>query len=236
MSAEISAQVAKLREKIVESCDTFGAEVVTLIQQENIELLQWIKYLTESQRTGIADNLINGLLCSIREAAACAALGLIRPALFAMRSQVDLTLAWLYFKDHSVEWNTVNERGESFKLKKEILEYLNSNFPGFSARLTLLTEVKLRTTADPYKLLSAHVHAQSELVLPRTEDLADVVHEKKLSIEGVGIAKETCEYISDILMCFYVANWDAIPSAITQGIEKRLNTKNNHMKRFFEGA
>ncbi|MDP9990380.1 hypothetical protein J2W28_000237 [Variovorax boronicumulans] len=236
MTSEISDQVTKLRDKIIESCDAFGEESVALMQQETTELLQWIKYILESQLTGTADNLINGLLCSIREAAACAALGLVRPALFAMRSQVDLTLAWLYFKDHPVEWNSVNERGESFKLKKEILDYLTLNFPGFSARLSLLTEVKLRTTVDPYKLLSAHVHAQSELVLPKTENLADVVHEKSLSIECVGIAKETCEYISDILICFYTNNWDAIPAGITQAIEKRLDKKINHKKRFFDGA
>lgn len=236
MTSEISEQVTKLREKIVNSCDSFGEECVALMQQETRELLLWIKYLSESQQTGIADNLIGGLLCSVRESAACVALGLVRPALFAMRSQVDLTLSWLYFKDHSVEWNTVNERGESFKLKKELLEYLTANFPGFSARLTLLTEVKLRTTADPYRLLSAHVHAQSEQVLPKTEDLADVVHDKGMALECIGMAKETCEYIGDILMCFYAKNWEAIPTKITQGIEKRLDQKIGHKKRFFEGS
>ena len=235
MNNEISKQVEELKNKSSAAADAFGNEVVLLMQNESSLLLHWLKYIIESQQTGTANGLLEGACSSIRETAACVSLGLVRPALFAMRAQVDLILAWLYFKDHPIEWKNVNDHGEGFKMKKDILEYLSNNFKGFSARLTLLKEVATRSTEDPYRLLSAHVHAQSDLVLPAAQNLSDVVEKRELAIECTKVASEACEYISDILMALYATKWTAIPDQIKSTVEERLKLKKGHRDRFFAG-
>lgn len=235
MSDELKTQIAELRAKILSSCDEFGEEAVQLIQQESLMLLHWLRYIIDSQRTGVANSLIEGVICSLKEAAACAAIGFVRPALFAMRAQIDLALGWLYFKDHPVEWKTVNERANHFKLKKDILEYLSIHYPGFDVRFRLLTEVKTRQSDDPYRLLSAHVHAQSALVLPQADSLSDVVKAKALTLECPALVKETSEYLSDILISVYADKWAAIPESVQQNIQSRLEQKKGHLERFFQG-
>ena len=42
----------------------------------------------------------------------------------SIRLQIDLALAWVYFKDHHVEWGGVQATGDGFKTKKELLDYL----------------------------------------------------------------------------------------------------------------
>ena len=43
-----------------------------------------------------------------------------------MRAQVDILLAWLYFRDHPVEWKHVELTGEKYHLVSEVLKYLRT--------------------------------------------------------------------------------------------------------------
>lgn len=199
-------------------------------------MLQWLQYLNGSQRTKVADDLLDGAGSSIRESAACIALGLVRPALFSMRTHIDLLLAWLYFKDHPVEWRTLNETGEGYRLKREILDYLKDNFVGFRNRFSILTEVAERSTIDPYRLLSAHIHAQSAIVMPFANNLSDVVRGEKLSSECALLWRDVVEFVSDILTSVYALKWAAMPDAVKKSVEARLKSKKgNYHERFFDG-
>lgn len=234
MPAQITKQVEILSEQAGAFAASHGAKVVIQFQSECILLIEWIRYLSMSQRTSVADSLLDGASSSIREAAACLALGLVRPALFSLRMQIDLILAWLYFKDHPVEWRTVNDFAESFKLKREILDYLSDHYKGFSARFAVLKEVAARQTEDPYRLLSAHVHAQSVPALPIAINLADVVRDEAVCTECTIMAREVCEFTSDILSCVYGSKWAALPGTVRSTIEARLASgKKGTADRFF---
>jgi hypothetical protein len=117
MNATVTKQVIDLLQKVQKFSSVKGEGIVSQIEGKSSLLLLWIPYLN-LQKTGTADELLDGALSSLREVAACSGLGLVRPALLAMRTEIDLMLSWLYFKDHHVEWHYVNATGDGFKLKK----------------------------------------------------------------------------------------------------------------------
>ena len=232
---EVETQIGELIFAVQEFSAGNAASILEGINAACSDLLLWLTYLNAYERTGTADLLLDGVASSVRECAACAALGFVRPALFSARTQIDLLLGWLYFKDHPVEWNAVNERGEGFKLKRELLDYYGEYMQGYKMRFGLLQEVADRSESDPYRLLSAHIHAQSSMVLPDAMSLKDVVRSSSLVKQLPQLLIEVNEYVGDVLISMFARKWASIPGEIIDHIVLRLNTKKNQRERFFEG-
>jgi hypothetical protein len=87
----------------------FGEQTVGEMEGAAAILVVWVHYLSCSKSRGVCDSLLDGTIACLREATACLALGLVRPAIFAIRTQLELTLAWIYYNDHHIEWNGVRE-------------------------------------------------------------------------------------------------------------------------------
>ncbi|WP_175812324.1 hypothetical protein [Burkholderia contaminans] len=221
MSAQ--AQVNDLRERVNSFATSDGIEVVSSIEKNSALVLQWLPYL-DRLKTGVADELISGVASSLVEAAACAALGLVRPSLFSMRTEIDVMLTWLYFKDHRIEWENVNVTGDGFKLKKEMFEYFTRYFDGFGERYGILKNTASRAEVDTYRFLSAHIHSQSAITLPVAHNLVEVVRDRKTCDELAEIAKAVDEYISDFLMALFARDWVHIPKKLMEHLEARFKT------------
>lgn len=217
-------QLDELLGSVREFVRNHGVGTVKGVDRESRLLLEWIPYLNNA-KTGVADELLDGAVSSLREAAACSGLGLVRPALLAMRTEIDLIFSWLYFKDHLVEWDYLNSTGEGFKLKKEVLEYLSRFYALFSSRVGTLKEIRTRKEADPYRLLSAHIHSQSLHTLPLVSDLKDVVGGALITAELVLLSKEVDEYISDTLFAVFASGWTQISSGLLASLEARFKSK-----------
>lgn len=233
MNATVTRQVNELLEKVQTCTSVNGDRIVYEIENKSLLLLKWIPYLN-LQKTGIADELLDGALSSLREVAACAGLGLVRPALLAMRTEIELMLSWLYFKDHHIEWYFVNNTGDGFKLKKEILEYLSKYYPYFGSRFGILKDTITRSEVDPYRLLSAHIHSQSLATLPCVYDLKDIVGNKEVLSEIPSLAHNVDEYISDILFATFDKSWTQLPIELLTSVRSRFKTKPQE-NRFFNG-
>ncbi|AKQ58323.1 hypothetical protein [Bordetella hinzii] len=201
-----------------------GARISSAIEENSTLLVSWLSYLNAFHRTQVADSLLDAVSSSIREVAGVASLGLGRHALFSLRSQIDLLLAWLYFKDHAIEWQHVNQTADGFKLKKDILQYLEQHVPRFSHRMGILREIASRKESDPYKFLSAHVHSQSDPVLPVIKNLKDLVYPERVCAESALVAYEVAEYINDILLSFYLSSWASFPSNIKSALNLRFQS------------
>lgn len=185
-------------------------------------LLAWCSYFSSYHQ---ADNeliIISSIYSSIRETAACLALGLKRMALLSMRTQVDLSLAWIFFKDHPVEWNHINQTGKDFRLKKDIFQYLSTYVDGFQKRIGLLNQIKSRRVADPYSLLSAHIHGQSELTLPLNYALSDVAVPIEDLQECAHIASDLTEFVSDVFLASNFWNFHSLPISIQTSLTQRF--------------
>jgi hypothetical protein len=229
---DINTQVEKLVLKSNLFSSSHGAKVVEETEKQTILLRYWLEYLINHHKTGVADSLLTATQSLIRECAANLSMGMVRSALFSLRGQIDLSLAWLYFKDHAIEWRLVNTKGDGFKLKKEILEYLTSHNPGFSHRIGILKQIHQRQEAEPYRLLSAHIHGQSEVVLPSVPSLSDVVYNLDSSIECTKVAFEVSEYINDIFLSVFRPQWYSLPPIIQSTLDLRFSSQNQKAEFF----
>lgn len=205
-------------------CSEQSVQVLEAYESSSKLLLVWVALLRKSYLTGVADELLFAVSSSIREAAALAALGLVRPVLFSLRAQTDLMLSWIYFKDHPVEYRTLCRTGDGFVLKKDAINYLRENFPGFSERLGVLNSVAVRSEIDVYRLLSAHVHSQSPFVISEVRRLKDIVRSHGLINQCCLLQKDVAEYLSDLICAAGFVGELALPTAIKADLVSRLKT------------
>jgi hypothetical protein len=143
----------------------------------------------------------------------------------SLRIQIDLGLTWLFFKDHQMEWERIQESGDGFKLKTEIFRYLQEMHPRFADRMGTLRGVRTRKLDDPYRLLSAHIHGQSEMALPQILKPQDIVGSKKAQDEFVQLQGECAEYVGDIFWSVFAGSWTAVPVSLRTPLEQRFKSK-----------
>lgn len=207
-------QTLELREAADKFSSSHGETLSSEVDKQSELLMLWVKYLLTYHRTNVADPLLEAFGSAIRETAGALSLGLLRSALFSLRAQVDLILSWIYFKDHPVEWEYVNRTAEGFKLKSEVLKYIETYHDGYGRRFGILQAVKTRRELDPYRLLSAHIHGQSEPVLPVVNELKDMVQDDARCQQCAQVCFEVSEYLNDILLSMYASSWSTLPSNV----------------------
>jgi hypothetical protein len=143
-----------------------------------------------------------------------------------------MSLSWLYFKDHPVEWQRVQDTGEGFKLKTELLRYFGESFGKYQSRFGLLRDCKTRKLDDPYRLLSAHIHGQSELALPKVEKPKDIVAAPKAQDEAIELQAECSEYINDVFWSIFADRWASIPKELKTALESRFKSREQRIAFF----
>ena len=219
------AEYGQLCEKQSELAATTGFATCADSLGKSQLLLQWIGYLTGSHLTGVADELLEGTQAAIAEAAVMSSFGLSRAATTALRSQVDMLLSWLFFKDHRVEWAAVQREGENFKLKSQAIKYLGDWYPGYSTKYALLKTAKRRSTEDPYKLLSVHIHSQTQPTIPIVGPLSSLIFSTAHVAEILALQLEMSEFLSDICAAAFYPEYVLFPAAIRKDISDRLSAE-----------
>lgn len=136
--SDFDVEIAEFSANLQSRLHSDGSKIAYGLYQASLPIIEWLGYLTVSEATGTCDNFLDGLRASVVEVAGCGAAGLVRPAIFAMRAQIDVILAWLYFKDHPVEWCKVEDTGDGFVLRREALDYLKEYVPKFQIRSSML--------------------------------------------------------------------------------------------------
>lgn len=217
-----ASAINSLRGAVNARVDAFGEQTLKEMESAAANLVLWAHYLSSSKSREVCDSLLDGTIACVREAAACLAMGLVRPAIFAIRTQLELTLAWIYYNDHHIEWNGVREHPNNFKMRAEYLKYLRDNSPSFEDRRLFLEKVRVRKLADPYGVLSSHVHSTSDASTPKNQDLSGIVESDKRCSEGVELQREVAEYVSDALAAWFADSWMDFPEPIRTHIEGRL--------------
>lgn len=182
-------------------------------------LFEWLGFL-DAQKTGVANEMLDGVRSAVVEATACVALGLVRACMFSLRAQIDMLLAWAYLKDHKVEWTRIDASTEDYVLPSVVLKYLNKYWPGFKERFEVLSMHKKRK-CEPYPLLSEHAHSQSFQAIPNIASLSAVV-EPSLIEDCVNLQFDVSEYLSDIMLAWQSERWTSLPDSIVESVNKRM--------------
>jgi hypothetical protein len=224
MAADYKVQCDNLLSDISAHVVAEGPGIVANVAGSAKLLLAWMDYLRNAVATGVADDLLNGAHAAVVEVAGCLAIGLVRPAVFSLRAQIDMLLAWTFFKDHPVEWRHAEWTGNG-RLRGLVLKDLKLYIPAFRTRRGLLTKHRQRASADPYRLLSAHVHSQTGVTVPARVDLRTLVESIARCEDAVRLQFEVAEYLSDILVACYADRWIDLPTPVKQQVRARLSEK-----------
>ena len=232
MATDFDQNVAALLAAASEHGASIGIDNSRGLYTEAQILLDWLSYLRQSEATNVADALLDGTQGAIIETVGCLALGLVRPALSSLRSEIDMILAWLYFKNHEVEWNHLRDTGRGFLTKTQVLSYVADHWPGFQTRFKILAQQRTREEEDPYRLLSAHIHGQTDFTAPGIGPLVGLVAGGRLSEDCVKLQHDVSEYVGDVLLALYGDRSAALPGSVKNGINRRLN--GNQRRAFFD--
>jgi hypothetical protein len=222
MATSPKSEILQLNMLVSDTLIAEGEARITKCQSACLLPLKWLAYLHGSERTGCCDEMLNSLQSCLVEAAGAISAGFVRYAILSMRTQIDLTVAWLFYKDHPVEWSAVVATGDGFVLKRDVFEHLSTYKEQFSTRMNLLEKHKHRTTPDPYRLLSAHIHGQSTLVIPKFKRLKDLVYSEARCEEAIRLQREVSEYISDIFVAYFGDKWASLPGEAIKDARTRI--------------
>lgn len=232
MKKTINTQIQSLISKADSFASANGERILKEYESRSKLLISWIQILKLHCRTGTADELLEAVSSTIREAAAFAAIGAVRPCLFALRAQPDLLLSWIYFKDHPIEYSSLCRTGENYILKKEALKYMSDNYDRFSIRFGVMSQTISRKHQDPYRLLSAHIHSQSPFVINEITNFTDIIRDTNLAEECAVAQWEVAEYLSDILFSLTLFSYHALPDVVKNNVNLRITTE-GHKKLIF---
>ena len=218
---DFSSEVEFLLNGVTNFLKADGVDICTKFHNKIEPILEWNDYIVASELTGTCDEYALALKSSFVETAACLSLGMVRQAMFSQRSQIDIMLSWIYFKDHPIEWNRLEYLGKGFISRQFVIDYLNENVLKFNSRFINLNSKKTRAH-DPYQIISAHIHNQSTLTLGSASSLAHVIGNRNLIEEVLQMQEYVCEFMEDILVSIFAQKWASLPSRRLSALRTRL--------------
>lgn len=188
-------------------------------------LVEWVHWYRTKRNADWCVDLLTAVEASVREAAGCVALGLGRAAILAIRTQLDLLLAYTYFHEHPAEWRRVCQTGDGFKLKAELIRYHADLTPGFGPRRDVLETAAPPSLDEIYRKLSAHVHGQSAHSAPKVRELKDLVWIESTMKEVVEMQAQAARAMSFFLLAVHGHELTEIPQPFIDDAKQVLSAK-----------
>jgi hypothetical protein len=215
---------AELDQLIVEVAE-FGANLGhTQLDQMVVaaqDITDWLQHF-RTTGNGTANELLDGIQASVLEAVAYSAMGLARSSIGAIRQEIELTLAYTFFKDHPVEWEHVRNTGDGFRLPAEVRNYHREQSRDLARRIDLIDHVLPLSLSKLYRILSAHIHGQSPYTIPRPTDLPSMVKDEAVMESVVEMQRAVSGALSFYLVAVYAKDWMELPAAIVSRVAKQI--------------
>ena len=221
----LSDQVSSCVEAIRAFADDEGVQLGLDTIPQVHEIVLWLNYFEKTANAHVAEELLAGARSFVVESIAYLSLGLGRAAIAAIRGQVDLLTSYSFFRDHPSEWALVQDTGKGFKLRSDVYKYHEAASPGFTSRLDTI-EVKYDySLIKIYQILSAHLHAQASIVVPKTRYVNDVVLSKAYVRSIVELQGRASLAVSNFLISVYAKDWPELPAPVVSRAKDVLNPK-----------
>ncbi len=231
--SELATQFDELLESI-----TTKDKATSLLHMEQAtkscsELLLWLDILSSQFPLSPAKDLLVGARSAMLESVAYIGLGFGRATITAIRTQIDLILAFTYFCNHPQEWETVSTTGTCFQLRSAIDKYHNETKSNFKKKLAIVEHSENNSIAKLYKTLSAHIHGQSPLTTPKSGHFNELVKTDTFIESLIEIQKQVDTCLSNYLTVVYIEMNISPPLKISTRIKEQL-TPNQRMTVFFD--
>lgn len=175
--------------------------------------LIWLRHLEIADEEPRTAGLLNGARAALVESVAAAALGLGRACIAASRLQIDLVVAYTYYRSHLEEWERVQREGKGFVTRGQIQDLHCDSVVGFKSRLALLNSHGI-SIDGLYRALSAHIHGQSDLTITTSNQLEEVVFSGALFASVIDAQTQTLAAVSHYLCALYADDWPSLPPTV----------------------
>lgn len=187
---------------------------------------EWIQREWLLAANNPARPLLLGSKVALLEAGAAWASGVNRGAASSLRAYIENAMSWLHYKDHPVEYRSVEARRNDLMLPKALQGYIKQHDLGFEKAYSELVKVSLRGKDDEYyySVVSQFVHAH-----PAFTALSDKIYELAVSSPRdrafLSLCVKADEFISDNYAAYYRASWDDAPPTVKVSVAGRLGAK-----------
>ncbi|WP_419895960.1 hypothetical protein [Roseomonas sp. USHLN139] len=185
----------------------------------------WIQREWQVSENVPARALILGAKVSLLEAGTAWLIGSNRGAASALRVFMENAVAWLYYKDHPLEYRNVERREDDLCLPKDTQKYMKEIDKKFDIAYKILSTSKSRDYDYYYSIISNFVHAHPGFVhfsIP-IENLA-ISSPRDLGF--ISICKFSDEFISDNYSCYFRGSWSDFPAPVQENLRSRLSDEN----------
>jgi len=189
------------------------------------ELLIWIDYLKCLFPDSYALDLLEGTRASMLESVAYIGIGLGRAAIGAIRTQIDLMLGFTYFYDHPREWEIVKNVGEGFQLRSDIDKYHKDKRKNFGSNIAQIENSENLSLLKVYRILSAHIHAQSPSTIPKAGEFGDLISSDSFIDSLIQIQDKSVRCLSNYLTAVFLSDDVNPPFEIGKRIKSQLSPK-----------
>jgi len=184
--------------------------------------LSWASRFLANDTGNHCEVLVRGGYGSAVEAVSLVALGLLRPAILSLRSFYELSLQFLYYKDHPVEWRNVTSYRSPPTLPGVNKKYLKDNYCDFEFRIKELTKKKSRELDDCYDVLSGVAHGTALNSISQASSPKELLEDCATLEQSEKVFRSTSEYLSDVHVASFEGNWLSLPDEVRTNLENRF--------------
>lgn len=188
----------------------------------SLRLAAWSRQIEQIESGNQALSFVREMQRAGHNVACCIALGLYKPAAGAMRSLVECSLYYAYFRAHPVELATLVRDPRYYASKRDILAYFAKHVPDFSKRQCALNYVD-RLEAW-YSQTSAIVHGQIPGVWSNGVSIGDTAFNAELANDAVLQFEKAAMLVQDTFLCVLgLAFWAQVESDAKRFLSKGMS-------------
>lgn len=184
----------------------------------------WLSHYLPLSEGNSAKLLISGSKVALFESAASWAIGLNRGAAASLRTYIENAFAWLYYKDHPIEFSLVDRHEDDLMLPKAVRAYAGKTDKGFDLANSVLFKVAARPDDYYYTNVSGFIHAHPAM-MAGVINVADAAMSHPPEPQFLNVCRYADEFISDLYLARYRFHWDSIPEPVQENVSQRLGDK-----------
>jgi hypothetical protein len=214
---------SKINDRIAENLKTLGDALSEFMLSVPLSR-SWIEYAWPISVDNPARPLLAGAKIALLESGTSWGLGSNRGAAASLRTYIENSLGWLYYKDHPVEYRVMAAKEDDLLLPKAVKSYLQRINRGYEKAYATLAATASRPSEYFYTEVSQFVHAHPVFANLGTE-IATIVIAKPRDKSFLKISKGSDEFISDVYSTYYRHNWESMAPSVQDDLKSRLKSK-----------
>jgi hypothetical protein len=215
----LRSQLREALDEIEKTVAATGCHLGAECERNAAPILQWVHWYETARSGSCALELLSGCRAAVLETIAYVGFGLGRAAVTSIRTQIDTLLSFSFFRNHPAEWNQVTATGRGFRLRGDVVEYHKDIDKGFEGRLAQVEAASGKRLIDVYRKLSAHIHGQSTMALPKAMDIKTLVWDESQLQSVVEIQSDAALTLGNFLAAVHATEWQELPAQIVTEIK-----------------